>query len=337
MAPLDVQACAWNGSQRPVHVAFILTDRRPWVQVLAATRDELIAAGVNFEALATAAAASKHAAAAAAGATEAADVPRSATALIVKNLPYDADEAELRDLFSGFGAGAARVVLPSTRVFAIVEMASQRDARAAFRGLAYRRYHSVPLYLEFAPRDAVARAPVDTPATLRTLNSAAGKGEDGAQQSARAEGSGAAEDADTTTTSSLFVKNVAFATAEDALRKHFAAAALAAGGRLRSARLATAAKGDGRVVSRGYAFAEFNDAATARAVLARLQGAMLDGHALELQLAADKGADAAAATARAKKVRPAISLLCQWVVTQPNIPSEPSQAPFVVLIQESRA
>ena len=82
------------------------------------TKAELAASGVDVEALEAAANASG------AAAREAA-VPRSTTVLLVKNLPYSCTEDALHDLFSGFG-GAQRVVLPSTRALALVELGSKQ-------------------------------------------------------------------------------------------------------------------------------------------------------------------------------------------------------------------
>lgn len=55
-------------------------------------------------------------------------------------------------MFSGSGA-LARLVLPATRTLALVEFLEPADARRAFKGLAYKRFQHVPLYLEWAPAD----------------------------------------------------------------------------------------------------------------------------------------------------------------------------------------
>ncbi len=60
-----------------------------------------------------------------------------------------------QELFGRFG-DIARLVLPPTRVLALVEFLEPSDARSAFRGLAYRRLQHVPLYLEWAPRGIFA-------------------------------------------------------------------------------------------------------------------------------------------------------------------------------------
>ena len=60
--------------------------------------------------------------------------------------PHPARQA----LFEQYGA-LARLVLPPSHTLAVAEFVEARGAAAAFRGLAYRRYHHVPLYLEWAP------------------------------------------------------------------------------------------------------------------------------------------------------------------------------------------
>lgn len=45
---------------------------------------------------------------------------RSTTAILLKNLPYESDESELREMCERFGS-VARFVLPSTRTLAVVE------------------------------------------------------------------------------------------------------------------------------------------------------------------------------------------------------------------------
>lgn len=63
-----------------------------------------------------------------------------------------------QELFGGCGA-LARLVLPPTRALALVEFEAAADARRAFRSLAYKRLHHVPLYLEWAPASVFAQPP----------------------------------------------------------------------------------------------------------------------------------------------------------------------------------
>ncbi len=62
-----------------------------------------------------------------------------------------------QELFSSCGT-VKRLVLPPTKTLAIVEFAEAAEARSAFRGLAYKRFHHVPIYLEWAPSDIFTAA-----------------------------------------------------------------------------------------------------------------------------------------------------------------------------------
>lgn len=42
-------------------------------------------------------------------------------------------------------------MLPPTKTLALIDFAESADARRAFKSLAYKRFQSVPLYLEWAP------------------------------------------------------------------------------------------------------------------------------------------------------------------------------------------
>lgn len=69
----------------------------------------------------------------------------------------------MQELFSTSGT-VKRLVLPPTKTLAIVEYADAAEARKAFRGLAYKRFHNVPIYLEWAPSDIFsAPAPSQVP------------------------------------------------------------------------------------------------------------------------------------------------------------------------------
>ena len=64
------------------------------------------------------------------------DDERSKTTILVKNLPFETSEADLRLLFSPFG-DLGRVVCPPTGVMGIVEFTEAKRAKKAFAKLAY--------------------------------------------------------------------------------------------------------------------------------------------------------------------------------------------------------
>ncbi|GFR48899.1 hypothetical protein Agub_g10847 [Astrephomene gubernaculifera] len=271
-------------------------------QVIASTKQALAEAGVQVEALERAAAASGKASAVR-------TVARSGTTLLVKNLPYSADENELAEMFGRCGP-VARLVLPPARALALVEFTEPQDARAAFRSLAYKKYHHVPIYMEWAPADVFSAPPPAQPAGKQlqqqpggatAATAAAGKAPKAAAAAAAAAGDAAADAAaaadgggavNPTTVGTIYVKNLAFATTDAAFRKHFDSAVSAVGGCLHSAVVARKKAKDGAVQSLGYGFVEVDSEAVAAAVIKKLQGSQLDGHKLALQLS--KGRKAAA-------------------------------------------
>ena len=88
---------------------------------------------------------------ASAGTTE-----RSKTCILVKNLPSNTTENEVRDLFKKCGMDTdslKRFVMPEYGTAALIEFGERQEARDAFKKLAYRKFKSVPVYLEWAPVD----------------------------------------------------------------------------------------------------------------------------------------------------------------------------------------
>ena len=277
-------------------------------QVIAETKAALAKEGVDVEAL-------EKAAAAAGGAKKGNEqnqqqtpssrngIARSDRVLIIKNLPYSTDASELESLLSGPGP-LARLTLPPTKTLAIVEYVEPQDARRAFKSLAYKRYQSVPIYLEWAPagifnaakaakQAAAAVAMVTATATTRNVAAAAEKkkGEGEKIQKAGAvvveakNGALAGQDDDAIESTTVYVKNLAFKTEESGMNSHFTHAVKEANGGIRSVKIAKKKTKDGRVVSSGFGFVECSSETVAREVIKKMQGTMLDGHRLVLQLA----------------------------------------------------
>ncbi|KAK0399676.1 hypothetical protein QR680_003156 [Steinernema hermaphroditum] len=82
---------------------------------------------------------------------------RSDTVIIVKNLPANRDDEELKRMFGRFCDLKQFIMPPEGGVSAIVEMGNSVDAKKAFASLAYSRFRNQPLYLEWAPLDVVDR------------------------------------------------------------------------------------------------------------------------------------------------------------------------------------
>ncbi|KAG9455284.1 hypothetical protein H6P81_008188 [Aristolochia fimbriata] len=241
-------------------------------QVIAETKKGLMNAGVNVEALENFAA----------GRTK--DLKRSNHVILVKNLPISSSEGDLFKMFSKFGS-LDKIILPSTKTLALVVFLEAAEARAAFKGLAYKRYRDAPLYLEWASSDILI--PGSKGEAEPRKNSVVGEKEVKKillEQSVQ----GIPEedlDPDRVESRSVFVKNLNFKTTDDSLRRHFAENLRE--GKLCSVKVKKHMK-NGKNVSMGFGFLEFDSVETATNVCRDIQGTVLDGHALILQLCRTK-------------------------------------------------
>jgi multiple RNA-binding domain-containing protein 1 len=229
---------------------------------------------------------------------------RSSTVMMVKNIPFDSEEGELRKLFGANGP-LRKVVLPPVKTMALVEFEHEADAKKAFRSLAYKKYHHVPLYLEWAPAnvmnngvavsgvsktgngsDAVSVASTNSTVTGNVTSSdtknvkASSKVDSKTSEIVQDTDSGGVDDDEDTGT--VFVKNINFDTTEDNLKAMFARC-----GRVRSITIAKKknTKDDGKTwLSLGYGFVEFNRKQDALLAVSRLNNAELEGHILQVKL-----------------------------------------------------
>lgn len=76
---------------------------------------------------------------------------RSFTAILIKNLPANAREEELKDVFERYGA-LKRLEIGPFNTVALAEFDNEKQAKAAMKNLAYHKFnYLMPLYLEYAP------------------------------------------------------------------------------------------------------------------------------------------------------------------------------------------
>lgn len=80
---------------------------------------------------------------------------RSKNVILIKNLPNNTTEKEVKDFLTKYSVSdnLKRLVMPEYGVAALLEFGERQEARDAFKKLAYRKFKSVPLYLEWAPED----------------------------------------------------------------------------------------------------------------------------------------------------------------------------------------
>lgn len=199
---------------------------------------------------------------------------RSDTVILVKNTPYGTSEDDLRDLFGKFG-DLGRVLIPPAKTMAVVEFLEPSEARAAFKGLAYRRFKDSLIYLEKAP-EGLFQSKVNP--------------EDVKEKTVKRIASGSELlDVDTGSESAtLFVKNLNFSTKPETLRRAFMGID---GYRASRINVKPDAKRPGQTLSMGFGFIEFDSTDAANKALKAMQGYVLDGHALQLKFSHAKSSD----------------------------------------------
>ncbi|KAI8921384.1 hypothetical protein DFJ77DRAFT_161675 [Powellomyces hirtus] len=220
---------------------------------------------------------------------------RSKTVILVKNIPHNTEEDELRELFEKFGP-LGRLVLPPARTIALVEFQHLNEAKSAFSRLAYTKFKHLPLYLEWAPIDTftsdydpakVARRKAAAAATAAQPTQTNSDSDDddttkpatGLQELTQTP-LDAQLDSDLTPVATLFVKNLSFDTSEEGLQSAFSTCK-----GLRSARVAMKPdkKTPGGKLSMGFGFLEFASKEDAVACMKAMQKFELDGHVLQLK------------------------------------------------------
>ncbi|NXX36963.1 RBM19 protein, partial [Nicator chloris] len=221
---------------------------------------------------------------------------RSKTVILVKNLPAGTSALELEELFGKHG-GLGRVLLPEGGITAIVEFLEPTEAKQAFTRLAYSKFHSTPLYLEWAPMGVfLSPAPQKKKAGVPGKEDEAGlvpvgfillvSGEAlndsekaAAQEEEEEEEDEEEEEEENIPGCTLFIKNLNFATTEDTLKETFCKV-----GALKSCTISKKKDKAGSLLSMGFGFVEYKKPESAQKALRQLQGCTVDGHKLEVKL-----------------------------------------------------
>jgi multiple RNA-binding domain-containing protein 1 len=206
-------------------------------------------------------------------------VKRSNNVMIAKNLPFSTTESEIRKLFGKFGS-IRRVILPPSRSICIIEFVDTNSAKAAFKSLAYTRFHHVPLYLEWTPVSLLTDKQLPTNNDDHDDSDEKDGANDNDQTDADVNSKiakfmntldGENEDSNTST---LFVKNLNFRTTEDNFLDHFAS--VVGNSSIRSVKIArksssTSSSSSNSSSSLGYGFIEFINRTIATKAIKSLQ------------------------------------------------------------------
>lgn len=229
---------------------------------------------------------------------------RDDTVLLVKNFPFGTTHSELAELFLPFGK-LLRLLLPPAQTIAVIQYRDATSARAAFTKLSYKRFKDGILYLEKGPKGCFKRDPEgDEIVDLHEEPQSA------TAREARATGDEIMEvdkddkqDEDGTDdvldgpTVSIFVKNLNFSTTTKELTEKFKPFS---GFVVAQVKTKPDPKNANKTLSMGFGFAEFKTKEQAVAVIDALDGAVLDGHRIQLKLSHRQGS-AAPASGQSKK------------------------------------
>ncbi|KAF8916989.1 hypothetical protein CPB85DRAFT_1481797 [Mucidula mucida] len=221
---------------------------------------------------------------------------RSETTILVKNIPYGTTEEQIRELFEPHGT-LTRVIVPPAGTMAVVDFDRPADASTAFRAVAYRRLGSSVIYLEKGPLGVFTDTPPPAPQVHISSTHAITIPE-------QAAGAAADEEPSLSAGSTLFVKNLAFATTAERLTQIFRNLPSFAFARVQTK--PDPKRPDARL-SMGYGFVGFKDVEGAKKAIKSMQGFNLDGHALHIKFAgrgteSDKPVDPAVSKSRTTKM-----------------------------------
>lgn len=213
---------------------------------------------------------------------------RSDTCILVKNIPYGTTVTQVREMFESHGE-LARVLVPPAGTIAVVDFVHSDEAAKAFKAVAYRRLGSSIVYLEKAPlgvfRPIVAENDTNGDAVKRNVNGFVGK--EPVRIAEHVTGQDGDDDDETTvaTGSTLFIKNLSFATTSDRLESVFRHLPSFAFARVQTKPDPKAPASASARLSMGYGFVGFKDPEAAKTAMKSMHSFVLDGHALVVKFA----------------------------------------------------
>lgn len=156
----------------------------------------------------------------------------------------------------------------------VIEFVHSIDASKAFKAVAYRRIKDSIIYLERGPAGMFTRPPNNGQPTSKLAISSAVEPITAPEV--------AIDNTETPPGATLFVKNLAFATTDDALNSAFRSLPGFAFARVQTK---PDPKRPGARLSMGFGFVGFRSVESAQRALPGMQGAVVDGHALQVKFA----------------------------------------------------
>lgn len=238
---------------------------------------------------------------------------RGETGILVKNFPFGTTIDELRTMFEEHGT-VLQVLMPPSGTIAIVQFAQAADAKVAFAKLAYRRIRDSILFLEKAPLNLFVNAPTINPAVGPAPPKEKSNGVQKLSVTELLERED--EQGGDTPTTSLYVRNLNFATTTEELANTFSSLDGFVSARVKTK---TDAKKPGQILSMGFGFVEFRTKPQAMAAIKSMDGFVLAGHTLAVK-ASHRGLDAAEERRREDAAKKAANLRTKIVIK--NLPFE---------------
>ncbi|GFE54500.1 RNA recognition motif domain containing protein [Babesia ovis] len=211
-------------------------------------------------------------------------VHRSDDTIIIKNLPREAADTDLVEMFSKYGQ-LMRLAISPYNVMGIVQFLEPKAASIAFKNLAYKPYGGLPMYLEWAPVKLFHEgAPVPALPTRKAESGypdGTGKITEKAASVEKATNDANVDEPEdielVPTNVSIYIKNLHFRTRNDALKNHF--------GTCKGYVTSKVVMKDNDTLSRGFGFVEFDSLANAKAAIRAKTGLLIDGKVIEMSIA----------------------------------------------------
>ena len=237
------------------------------------------------------------------------DSQRGGTAILVKNFPYGTKPEELKQLFETYGA-VFKLLMPPSGTIAIAAFLKAEHAKSAFGALAYRRFKDSLLFLEKAPRNLFdANGVTHTVRDAKTSQIPAGELLHGSSSQDLA-----------VNTSTLFVRNLNFATSSEILHETFKPLNGFLSARVKTK---TDSKKPGQVLSMGFGFLEFRSKQDAANAMSAMDGYNLDGHQLLIR-ESNKAVNAAEGRRREEQAKKMAGRKTKIIIK--NLPFEASKS-----------
>ena len=207
------------------------------------------------------------------------DCIRSKTIILVKNISNKTKKEDLQNLLERYG-NLVRLLLSPSNTLAICEYVNKKHAENCIKHLSYTELDGEPLYLEFAPEGLITPESKDKNnnkfENKEIIDINEEEEEKKEDEINLVEGQGKI----------LFVKNLDFSTNEKQLKKFFEKK----GYIVKKVEIAKHLK-EGKNVSSGFGFVELKDEKMVLKAMKNLQGALLGGHSLKLNISKSNNND----------------------------------------------